>query len=398
MSWIKHHHTKNLLVLILGVLVALIAGEILVRLFQPAGYTDDPILGVIGSGGDTDANGFRNTTIPDKANIVVLGDSQTYGNNAERDEAWPQVLAGFSSSTVYQMAFGGYSSLQYYELATRTLKFSPDIVMIGFYPGNDLLETYSGVYEKDISRWEKFRDPSFTRPATTSEPIMYRKELQTGLSRSSIEFKIWEVRYWLRLHSRLYAFLGDSTRALRESIGMAKTMEEKHRQMERFAEEHPHTAYIYRTNPNIRTLLSPAYRLEAVNLSEPRTREGWRITKQNYHDINHILGSKNIPLVLVYIPTKEMVYLEYMKQVGESIPSEFDVYDASERELARNFEEFCREERIYCHSTLPELSGALVRGEKIYGETMDGHPLAAGYKVIARSVWEYLQNTQVEHF
>ncbi len=395
MSWIRRPWVKNTAAILVGMAVALVSGEALVRVFRPVNYTSDPVLGMIGAGSEHDAKGFRNEIAPQHAEIVALGDSQTYGNNAEMTEAWPQVLGLLASTSVYQMAFGGFSSLQYRTLATSALELSPKIGIIAFYSGNDLLETYTGVYDNN-GEWNYLRDPNFSRPATTSDPLTYRQELQTGLSRNSLEFQIWRIRYWIRLHSQLYALFGDATRVFRERIGVAKTMAEKHAQFEQFAKDHPDTAYVYTNDLRIKALLSPAYRLEAVNLNELRTKEGWRITQENFRSIKQQFSAAGVPLILVYIPTKEIVYIDLLRQKGEVIPPQFANYDRAEHDLQRTFFAFCGSEGIYCHSVLPELVDALADGKKVYGETMDGHPLALGYRVIAESIWKYLLTTTLK--
>src|SRR5262245_22459528 len=53
-----------------------------------------------------DANGFRNTAIPETIDIVAIGDSHTYGQGVAFDQAWPRVLEKLTSCRVYNMAFG----------------------------------------------------------------------------------------------------------------------------------------------------------------------------------------------------------------------------------------------------------------------------------------------------
>lgn len=387
---------KNTLVAVFGIIVACILGEFLIRIAVPVSYVSDSKLGMIGSGGEHDARGFRNAVALSQASIVVLGDSQTYGNNAERDDAWPQQLGKIASTTVYQMAFGGYSALQYRDLMDEGIALHPNILIVAFYAGNDLLETYTGVYDSGNSKWNKRRDPGFVPPATTSDPLTYRQELQTGLSRNTVEFSVWRVRYWMRLHSRLYAFLGDITREIRERVGIAKTMKEKHQQFTDFAKEHPEIAYIFKENEKLRTIMSPAYRLEAVSLDEPRAKEGWRITKEIFQEMSEKARMEHIPLIFLYIPTKEFAYLEYMRLSSVQIPGEFHGYYAAESRLQDEFLKNCYKLGDYCFSVTSALAEALRLGEKVYGETMDGHPLALGYQVIASSTWEYLRNTSVQ--
>src|SRR5262245_21640969 len=55
-----------------------------------------------------DHKGFRNLEVPAKADIVALGDSQTYGTGVVPENAWPRQLESMIESTVYSMAYGGY--------------------------------------------------------------------------------------------------------------------------------------------------------------------------------------------------------------------------------------------------------------------------------------------------
>ena len=55
-----------------------------------------------------DRKGFRNRQVPNKVDIVTMGDSQTYGTQVTPIEAWPQQLELLSRNTTYNMAYGGY--------------------------------------------------------------------------------------------------------------------------------------------------------------------------------------------------------------------------------------------------------------------------------------------------
>src|SRR5262245_9171725 len=76
-------------------------GETAARHFIDAGTILSPVLArhpqfgmfVHPSSPGHDAWGFRNPTIPDRVDIISLGDSMTYGHYASRDDSWPSVLA-----------------------------------------------------------------------------------------------------------------------------------------------------------------------------------------------------------------------------------------------------------------------------------------------------------------
>ena len=377
----------NAIIAFMSLLLAFGAAEWILRLVNPPAVTEDPILGnVIRPGGDYDQSGFRNAEVLTEATVVAIGDSQTQGNNATREQAWPQVLGVIATTSVYQMALGGYGPVQYDYLTDKAVLLYPKIVIAGFYFGNDLSDAYRLAYNYDY--WKDLRSNNFviaTSSASSTEAIDYRTLLQTGLPPDSLPFKIYQVRLWIRAHSLVYAKLGDASRALRERIGVAKTKDEKLTQIADYAAEHPDL--IFNVNePGIETVLSPAYRIETVSFSEPTTKEGWRIAQDRFRDMKRKLDEKQVRFLLLVIPTKEKVYLEHMKHKGGKIPDVFNLYDRNETELEVATKDFCVKEGIDCIFALPAMAAALDRGEAIYGKTMDGHPLPAGYRVIAEAV------------
>src|SRR5713226_1276247 len=85
------------LVIVATTLSVLVGEFLLLRVFlNPADflYLDDPILGhrlapyVTGH----DALGFPNARVPERVDVVAVGDSQTYGWGATRENSWPQQL------------------------------------------------------------------------------------------------------------------------------------------------------------------------------------------------------------------------------------------------------------------------------------------------------------------
>lgn len=382
----------NTLIVFVALALALCLAELVLRLASPAPVLEDPILGnIMRPGGEYDANGFRNAEVLSSASLVALGDSQTQGNNATREEAWPQVLGRLATTSIYQMALGGYGPVQYDYLADQALPLHPKAVIVGFYFGNDLDDAYRLAYTYD--HWKDLRDKDFTIATTSTEgvgAIDYRTLLQTGLPPDSLQFKIYQVRLWIRAHSLLYAKLGDATRVLREKVGVAKSKDEKIAQVADYASLHPDLVYNV-DESGIETILSPAYRIGTVSLSEPQTREGWRITENRFRDIGQKLRNADTRFILLVIPTKEEVYLLHMKHKTGKAPDVFALYNKNESELEERTKELCKREHIDCIFALPAMAAALDRGEAIYGKTFDGHPVPRGYRVIAETVYQYLK-------
>src|SRR5262249_37665666 len=112
--------------------------------------------------GPHDILGFRNRSVPDTADIITIGDSQTYGNNVPVEYDWPSRLRSFISDTksaqVYNMSCGGWDGIQYFEIMKAALRFRPRVVVVAFYSGNDPVGAFADVY--GAPRWKDFRlDP-----------------------------------------------------------------------------------------------------------------------------------------------------------------------------------------------------------------------------------------------
>ena len=107
--------------------------------------------------GPTDMLGFRNRNIPNSAQVITIGDSQTFGNNAALAETWPSVLEKNLGADVrvYNMATGGWGALQYLEMARHAHRFGPKVLVVAFYSGNDPLESFMIAYGN--AQWAAFR-------------------------------------------------------------------------------------------------------------------------------------------------------------------------------------------------------------------------------------------------
>lgn len=151
--------------------LVLLAIELGLRLFHPVPYAPehnmvfdaDPDTGyrlrpggsaTFGNGARGVANneGLRNREVgpkpPGAFRILVLGDSFTEGAGVEEEEAYPQVLEKIlrrrsaRAVEVVNTGVGGWDPFQYAQYFERHgLAFAPDLVLVGFFVGND---TYSG--------------------------------------------------------------------------------------------------------------------------------------------------------------------------------------------------------------------------------------------------------------
>jgi lysophospholipase L1-like esterase len=108
--------------------------------------------------GPNDILGFRNRNVSNIADIVTIGDSQTYGNNVTLEENWPNILVKNLSSfspVLYNMSVGGWGAAEYFEIFNKALYFQPKVIIVAFYTGNDAIDTFNKVYGD--KRWDSLR-------------------------------------------------------------------------------------------------------------------------------------------------------------------------------------------------------------------------------------------------
>src|SRR5262245_45326451 len=188
----RHHHSRLISLLVLVCVTTLVAEAALqalarsVTAFERVIFPDIPMIlpdpQLVRRGNprffDHDARGFRNPSVMTRADIVAIGDSQTYGVSVEAAEAWPQVLARLSGCVVYNMGVSTYGPLHYTEMARDAASFKPHLLVVGIYFGNDLLES-----------WQRYlRDPSrYPIPDAILRPAM-QLENETPLRRRVIDF------------------------------------------------------------------------------------------------------------------------------------------------------------------------------------------------------------------
>ena len=104
---------------------------------DPAGgYRGDPAIP------EHDALGFRNAIVPDRAEIVALGDSHVYGSNVAREAAWPHLLASVLGRSVYNMGLPTYGVADSFDHLDRVVGLRPRLVLLALYFGNDFFDDY----------------------------------------------------------------------------------------------------------------------------------------------------------------------------------------------------------------------------------------------------------------
>lgn len=283
-----------------------------------------PLLPLRIDGGPHDILGFRNPAVPNIADVVTIGDSMTYGNNALMGENWPSQLRGLIDEkpvSVYNMSTGGWGAVQYLNMFTNATLFQPRVIVVAFYTGNDPLDSFLMAYGN--SYWD-----------------------------------------WLRPDSSL-------TKA--DAPQVAFPAPEEQRWPVSFAD-------------GVSTVFTPNLRL-ASNSGEPAAAAGYAIMEEVARRISQLNRKLGTRVVFTVIPTKELVYERKVRLEKLSAPEAYRQLVANERAHINRLETVIRTlPNADYIDVLTPLQNAALGSRALYLTTGNGHPVAAGYEIIARTI------------
>jgi len=328
----------------------------------------------------TDAQGFRNSDQATTADIVVLGDSFTELPYMQLEDVWPSLLARQTGWKVRNLAVSGYGTAQQaVVLRNWGLAYRPRVVVLAFYEGNDIF---------DCSEYDEFR-------------------------RSGLPFSKWVVR---RFSKRLDWFNRRPVVAI-----LRMTLLPYQRIAERWSGESARTRALRRTyfNPiefeaggqrQKIGLFSFSLTLLMSSADQVRSQAGWPFFQDAVRDIEQACRSVGAALVVVYIPTKERVYLPVLRGrfTSQAIRDFVAAYheqfkntdsDDFEARLYRNMDgteqavrEFCEQNHIPYFSLTPAFRRAAQEGHLIYF-AFDCHWNREGNRIAAEQIEQLLRHS-----
>jgi len=315
-----------------------------------------------------DALGFRNREVPAHAEVVAIGDSNTYGVSAPREGSWPHQLAGLLGSSVYNMGLGGFGPLQYLHLARVTAKpLKPRVWVVGFYFGNDLMDAY--YLAQGSPHWKDWRVTAGDAGGNTA----FDQAARTAPAK-----RFEGLRNWLARHSLLYS-------VLRATV-LPRFAAQEREQLVRQSAPDQQWAWSDPAQPGVRTVFTPRSRLAAIDLGHASVREGLQISQRALTAIQAEADSQGVKLIVVLIPTKERAYCAYLKQMAAPLPANHvslcDAEDRAKAELTQSMDAG----KLRYIDAIGALEAKIAQHVALYPADSDGHLQSTGYGVVAQVV------------
>lgn len=326
-----------------------------------------------------DHNGFRNKRVPVEVDIVALGDSQTYGFGVESKYAWPKQLESLAGTSVYSMAYGGYGPVHSLILLDEAIKLRPKIIIEGFYSGNDLYDSFNLVYNKGQLPELQSLDPQ------VQASVKEREEAERIADHAGRKIaKSSTLQKYLARYSKIYGLLH---RLWTESKPRWSNTNAGWAYMKAFANRQSAYTQVF-DDGEFRTLFTPQYRLSALNLADPRIREGQRLALESIKLMSKRAHASRIRFLVLLIPTKEFVFYE----VATDSNASYRALIENERQFWLTTKEFLEHHEIEYRDALSDLRKRFSTGVQPYPISTDGHPNEAGHLAIAESAQSYIRS------
>ena len=316
--------------------------------------------------GQLDDWGFRNRRVPERADVVCLGDSQTYGTNIHHQDSFPSVLAGLSGLEVYNMSLGGYGPIQFLAMTERALSLEPETIVVGFFFGNDLVDAHRFA---GLETWKHLSDPELTYPVPDDVNFGDRRSL--NLTMALIDGLIEKSRllesvtHQLKLGLKANPFFTD----LYWQDGQPRSYEQG----------------------KIRTVFAPAYRQKQVDLKQPAVRDGLRITGHCFDAMRDLCAERDVELALLFIHSKEYYYHEFLKSRGEPEAAMLAGVGEAEAEVTELMLELARRANMTIVDPEPEVLHSLDNDTPLWPPGPDGHLNREGCRLLAEVLWRELE-------
>ena len=316
--------------------------------------------------GEADALGFRNAAVPERADVIFVGDSQTYGFALRRSESLPATFATLTGRPAYGMALGGYGPVQYRELLHRALRLHLDAFVVVLYFGNDLVDAHRFAGLKGA---EDLRDPGRTYPQRPTD-AEYETDVVPNLAVGATEA--------LTRTSCLANWLAFRTKALLKTAPAFTAIYGQERDAPAFA------------GGAIATLFTPHYREAAVDGRDAAVRDGLRITLRCLDDIAVRCRAAGVRPVLVPLLTKETVYRDLLVARGEDTRA-LDALAAAESSVRDTVVAAASTAGWRIADPTAAFLTALGAGRPMWPRIADGHLAAGGVAVLAGVVRDALR-------
>lgn len=301
----------------------------------------------------TNSMGFReketSTKPPNTLRILGFGDSFTFGNGVTQEQTFlkqiERCLPSLDGLTTEVLNWGvpAYSLIQEYRLLeTRGTELQPDIVIVGFFVGNDFVDS------RDLY------DSAGTPTIRVAEGELHSNKT-ADVERNIVRAVTQPFRNYLSTRSHLYVFLRNRSSELLSKF-------------------------------SLHAMNSPPEFCEAE--FSPRMNESWKGIQAIFSNFSGDVRQHHQRLIVLILPTIYQVYETSWNQYIEALQLDPKRYDLDKPQ--RILREFLSQQNIEYVDVLPTLRSQ-TQGRPLFFP-VDKHLTADGHRVVAQALCKYLSD------
>jgi lysophospholipase L1-like esterase len=337
---------------------------------------------------DHDEAGWRNAERRMGVDVVAVGDSQTWGSEVSRDDAWPQIAEATSGISFYNIAIGGFGPVQYWRLIDDALALGPKTILIAFYDGNDFYDAFRDVHLRGLAP-EIAGSGSQRYVELEAESTLHADWSATRKARKG---RAWadflDVNSWLDENLALYQLVRGLIVTVHGPMAapVSRVRDDFPSYREIAASAEPGLLVAWEDGDSS-TIFTPRGRSAPMDLEDPRVQESLRLTLELVDRIQTLVADQ-ARLAFVLIPTKELVYAERVRARGDALHPSYAELIEREEVLRGRLKEHLDSRGIPWIDSLGSMRASLEAGRPPYGMNWNGHPNPEGDAAIARAVVE----------
>lgn len=326
---------------------------------------------------DHDSAGFRNPERLLRAEVVALGDSQTYGTGVRAEEAWPLALATQTGRPVYNMGFPGYGPTHQLVLLEEALDLEPQVVVATLYAGNDLFDAFRLTHHDGAG-------PELAGPDEAGAAAIEAAERAGTLVdrvMAAYASRRTGLMGFVSRNSMIYGLLR-ATKKLRKPAPDPDAAPPTWEQLVAKAARRPGRNEAFEGG-GFRTVFTPAYRGLALDRDDPCILEGERLCLEAFRRMATRAEAAGARFLVLGIPTKEHVHAHLVGDAGSEV---YDQLVADEAALWASVRAALGEAGIEFVDGLGALRNPMIAGAAPYPIDTDGHPNPTGQASLAAAV------------
>lgn len=300
---------------------------------------------------NTRISGLTKARLPkmNQANIVVVGDSMPFGQLVREKDSFPQVLFETMKDTGVSLTVPGLDPAGYQELVEVGCAYRPKVLlyvlfMNDYWHSNDVAAKPLKCLQRD----------------SLSEGKFWVSEIGWG---ERIRDQIDYLRYWSLVRKVPNVVFSDQSAQGDGLLRKTKPIP-------------------WMDGDNFYSFAGADYWDPVLSWEEPAVQKAAKRNLAYIEQVQALASERNFKLVVVLLPSKEMVYSErYPHPERITRPSHFETLEWMQNALTHK--------NIYNVSLLKPLQDRASHGEKLFF-SVDGHFNELGHRRTAESIAQYL--------